>query len=490
MAKKRQSTGLPKQREPQQPPAPKPSVEEGTTPATTPATPITPKPSAATSRRDERTRREQEQERLRTILFWAGVALIAVFVIIAIAFFNEQVLKPRQTVASVNGQNITVGDFQTRVRIERALINEQVSASVSPLVNFGLIPDPNEAINQLYQFDANFRQLIDDLGTGDRLGLRILNTMIDDVIVQQEAEAYNFTVTDEEIDDAILRFLEVGTYDPFDPFDPSAPAVDGDDAETDEDETDATGADETDEATATPTPLVSPTPTTAPTQTPVPEVEPTATLTPFPSPTPTNVPTTAERQASIDSIVAGFYRNVGRDAGVSRNAIREIFRLEVLREKLANEVAEIPESAVWVNARHILVSDEDIANDIIAALNEGESFAAIARVSSEDGSGANGGELGWTNSFNYVDGFREAVRELEIGVVSPEPVQTTFGWHVIQVRERENRDIEDNELYSVTESQLAAWLSDFRANPENTITTSNSWPDYVPTDPSFTLRIR
>jgi hypothetical protein len=483
MAKKRQSTGLPKQREPQQPPAPTPAtpLEEGTTPAT----PITPKPSAATSRRDERTRREQEQQKLRTILFWAGVALIAVFIVIIIAFFNDQVLKPRQTVASVNGQNITVGDFQKRVRIERALINEQVSASVSPLVNMGLIPDANEAINQLYQYDANFRQLIDDLGTGDRLGLRVLNSMIDDVIVQKEAEGYNFTITDEEIDDAILRFLEVGEYDPFDPFDPSAPVAEEDEAEGDE-----TNADEVEEATATPTPLVSPTPTTAPTQTPVPEIEPTATLTPFPSPTPTNVPTAAERQSSVDSVVAGFYRNVGRDAGVSREEIREIFRIKVLREKLASEIAELPESAIWVNARHILVNDEEVAKDIIAALNEGESFAAIARVSSEDGSASNGGELGWVNSFQYVDGFREAVRELEIGVISPEPVQTTFGWHVIQVREREERDLEDNERQFVIESELTAWLSEFRANPENTITTSNSWPDFVPSDPSFNLRIR
>lgn len=480
MAKKRQTTGLPKQREPQQPEQP---LGEGTTPATLPTPTI--KPSAATTRRDERTRREQEQEKLRNILFWAGVALIALFVIIAVAFINEEVFKPRQTVASVNGHNITIAEFEKRVRIERALINEEISANVSPLINLGLIVDPNDAINQLYQFDANFRQLVDDLGTSDRLGLRVLNSMIDDVIIRNEAEAYNFDITEAEIDDAILRFLAVGEYDPFDPFDPEALVVD-----TEEGEESETDVEATDEPTSTPTPLVSPTPTTAPTQTPVPEVEPTATLTPFPSATPTNVPSIEERQSSVDKVINDFYRNTGRDAGVSRNDIREVFRMKVLREKFAHEVLEIPEVSIWVNARHILVNDEDVAKDIIAALNEGESFAAIARVSSEDGSASNGGELGWANTFNYVDGFREAVRELEIGVISPEPVQTSFGWHIIQVREREERDIEDDEVQSIIESGLSTWLTDYRAQPENTITTSNSWPDNVPTDPSFTLRIR
>jgi parvulin-like peptidyl-prolyl isomerase len=479
MAKKRQTTGLPKQRQPQQP---EETPVEGTTPATLPTPTI--KPSAAASRRDERSRREQEQEKLRNILFWAGVVLIGLFVVIAVAFVNDQFFKPRQTVATVNGQNITIADFQKRVRIERALINEEISANVSPLINFGLITDPNDAINQLYQFDANFRQLVDDLGTSDRLGLRVLNGMIDDVIIQQQAEAYNFEITEAEIDDAVLRFLQVGAYDPFDPQVPVTGDSEGDQ------EGEETDAEATEEPTSTPTPLVSPTPTTAPTQTPVPEVEPTATLTPFPSATPTNVPTTEEIQADIDKIVNDFYRNAGGDAGVSRNDIREIFRLQVLREKLAHEVLEIPEVSIWVDSRHILVNEEETAKDIIAALNEGESFAAIARVSSEDGSGANGGELGWVNSFNYVDGFREAVRELEVGVISAEPVQTSFGWHVIQVREREEREIEDSEIQSIIENEFGTWLTDFRAQPENEIKTSNSWPDNVPTEPRFNLRIR
>ncbi|NOK85701.1 MAG: hypothetical protein GFH27_549367n16 [Chloroflexi bacterium AL-W] len=469
MAKKRQSTGLPKQRAVQQPEteatnAPAPGGKARTT---TP--PV----------REQKSRREQEQETLRVILFWSTVLLAAIAILIGVVFVVDQVINPRRNVASVNGQGISVADFQKRVRIERALINEQISTAASPLLNFGLVVDPNDAINQLYQFDPAFRQLVDDLGASDRLGLRVLNSMIDDRLILQEANRLGLTVTDEEIDREIERFLEIGEFDSFDPF------IVG------EEDDDEDSAQATDEPTLTPTPLVSPTPSPEPTQTPESDTTATPTTTPFPSATPTDVPSSAERQQQINDVVAGFYRNVGRDAGVSRGDIREIFRVRVLRNKLAREVLDVPEVAIWVNARHILVSEEGEARDIIDAINAGESFAAIARISSEDtGSGSNGGELGWANTFNYVEGFREAVRDQEIGVVSAEPVQSDFGFHIIQVRDREERDIEDNEVDSILLEGFADWLREYRNSEENTVSTSNFWPDVVPQEPGFNFRQR
>lgn len=62
-------------------------------------------------------------------------------------------------------------------------------------------------------------------------------------------------------------------------------------------------------------------------------------------------------------------------------------------------------------------------------------FAELAKKYSEDGSAANGGELGWMSPGDLVPEFEQAMNRLQIGEVS-NPVKSEFGWHLIQVRER------------------------------------------------------
>ena len=84
-----------------------------------------------------------------------------------------------------------------------------------------------------------------------------------------------------------------------------------------------------------------------------------------------------------------------------------------------------------VNARHILVKTEDEARAVIADLKKNGDFAKIAKEKSTDtGSGANGGDLGWFTPGMMVPPFAQAVAKLDKGQIS-EPVQTPFGWHVI-----------------------------------------------------------
>jgi peptidyl-prolyl cis-trans isomerase C len=91
-----------------------------------------------------------------------------------------------------------------------------------------------------------------------------------------------------------------------------------------------------------------------------------------------------------------------------------------------------------VKARHILVPTEDEAKKIYEALkkNKGADFEKLAREKSTDkGSGANGGELGWFTKDKMVPTFATAAFKLKKGEIS-EPVKTDFGWHVIQVEDR------------------------------------------------------
>lgn len=120
-------------------------------------------------------------------------------------------------------------------------------------------------------------------------------------------------------------------------------------------------------------------------------------------------------------------------------------------EILAEYEAEIEQlSGKQYKARHILVQTQAEAQDLIAQLNDGGDFEALARENSTGPSGPNGGDLGWFAPEQMVKPFADAVVALEDGQVTSEPVQTQFGWHVI-LRE-ESRANEPPTLDSVRDA--------------------------------------
>lgn len=102
-------------------------------------------------------------------------------------------------------------------------------------------------------------------------------------------------------------------------------------------------------------------------------------------------------------------------------------------DKLKQEQAGKSEYKV----RHILVKDEKAANDILAQVKSDKSkFEDLAKKNSQDpGSAERGGDLGWAPPTNYVPPFADAVSKLKKGELADKPVQTQFGWHVIQVED-------------------------------------------------------
>lgn len=85
-----------------------------------------------------------------------------------------------------------------------------------------------------------------------------------------------------------------------------------------------------------------------------------------------------------------------------------------------------------VRARHILVEDLTLANDIIARLGAGESFAQLAAQYSRCGSSHRGGDLGQFGPGQMVKPFEDATFALAVNETSKQPVQTQFGYHIIQ----------------------------------------------------------
>ena len=87
------------------------------------------------------------------------------------------------------------------------------------------------------------------------------------------------------------------------------------------------------------------------------------------------------------------------------------------------------------HAVHILVATEDEAKALKVKLDGGEDFAELANVNSTDtGSGANGGDLGWFGLGAMVKPFEDAVIAAKVGEVTA-PVKSDFGWHLIKVLE-------------------------------------------------------
>ncbi len=101
------------------------------------------------------------------------------------------------------------------------------------------------------------------------------------------------------------------------------------------------------------------------------------------------------------------------------------------------------------NARHILIKTNELINDEDAKrkleglkqrISDGDDFAMLARANSDDTvSALKGGELGWVSSGALVPDFEKAMNALGLNEIS-DPVQTPFGWHLIQVLDRKEQN--------------------------------------------------
>ena len=120
------------------------------------------------------------------------------------------------------------------------------------------------------------------------------------------------------------------------------------------------------------------------------------------------------------------------------------------------------------NARHILLDTEDEATSVIEALDDGEDFAELARERSTGPTGPSGGDLGWFSADSMVEPFADAVRAMEDGSYSSEPVQTRFGWHVIMLEETRDQQppgleaVRDELTGAVEQQKLEAYVNSLR----------------------------
>ena len=169
------------------------------------------------------------------------------------------------------------------------------------------------------------------------------------------------------------------------------------------------------------------------------------------------------------------FLQVGETSDLIRS--RAGFHILRLNNKRGNTVKFMDQTL----SRHILVQPSEIRTenqaellikDIHRRLLEGEDFKQLARQYSEDpGSKMDGGNLGWANPGDYDPAFEKTLNATQIGEIS-EPVQSSFGWHIIEVLDRRNEDVsqdeQKNRAYQIIyerkfEQELESTLIELRA---------------------------
>jgi parvulin-like peptidyl-prolyl isomerase len=396
-----------------------------------------------------------ERERLQTRYILIGTVVIASIVILLVGygFVSQFIVQPRQAIAVVNGSTIDTGEFQDYAHFLRGQLVQQYQQIVYYQQLFG--DDPNNASFFQQQLQQVTLQLEDVY-----LGQTTIDTLIEDRLIKQEAERRGITVDPAEVDKAVQEYFSYfpdGTPTPV----PTSPVIPT--------------------STLNPTQLAIIPPTASPTPTieSTPELAQTPTLAPSPTaiqePTATSTPYTSE--AFRDNLQSTL-----RYIGVNEDDLRRIFESQILREKIQSEItADLSKSQDQVWARHILVADEATAQQVLERLQNGEDFAALAQeLSTDTGSASNGGDLGWFGIGVMDPNFEKSAFNLDIGDIS-EPVQTQFGWHIIQVLGHEERPLSDSEYSQLVQQSFQEWLQQQRDASEVEI--FEIWQDRVPAEP-------
>jgi parvulin-like peptidyl-prolyl isomerase len=391
-----------------------------------------PRAHVETRKETARRRRDAEQNR-RVIIGLIGVGLLLV-ILIGAGLIQELVIKPRQPVAIVNGAAITLQDYRKRV---------------------------------LFNWFQSGQPVTDPQGTS----LDVLDQMIDEQLLREEARKRGIVVSPDEVTEAVEKvfgYLRV----------PPTPA---------------------------------PTPTPPPTATPGGEFTPT----PLPTPRPT---ATLVSLAAYQEALKNYLQRLNQATGMSEADFRALIEADLLRQKLYDVVtAEVPTTEEQVRARHILVRiqeplptptplpegeptptpnpspqptpeprDEAQAlariTEVKQKLDAGEDFAELARTYSDDTySAEKGGDLGWFGRGQMVPEFEEAAFALQPGQVS-EPVKTVYGYHLIKVEERDPaRPLDEFTLLQRKYEAFNAWLSQVRSQAK----IERNWSlDKVPPTPA------
>lgn len=409
-----------------------------------------------------------------------GLIAVGVIVLALLAFgvYRVTVVAPNEPVAVVGGHKITTREYQARVRYNRLNLLAQIRAIQEQLYSLDTGDESSSYIQELYQ-----QQLSSLQSSYTSIPLQTLEDMIEEELVRQEAERRGLSASPAEVEHQTENWFGYNIDTPT-----PEPTV----AATDTPEF----------TTPTPEPTQEPTSTVLPALTETPESDgsatttatytvllgsdtlgtPVATDTPGPTatPRPTSTPITQEGYEAMRSEYLAY---IAEQAGISRDAFADMMEVLVLEDKLEPLLqAEVPTSAPQVHIRHILVNSQEEADKVVARIEAGEDFAAVAAEVSLDLSAGEGGDLGWVSEWDSAANSTVFAKALQMTVGEISIVVSSEGYHVVELLEKaDDRPLSDFALEQRRSGALKAWLEE-QSQGENV---KRYWSsDKVPQDTS------
>lgn len=367
-----------------------------------------PAPPKELSRKHRRLQ-QQEQVRQRWLLIGVGLVVGLALIVLLAGQINESVVKPRRAIALVQGEPISVAAFQRRLRFAQ----DNTASQINQYIQFG---EQFASAGSGNPFAQSIQQLAADLSAPETMSLTVLDDMIREQFVQQLAAAQGLSVTEDEVQQEVEKQFGY-------------------------------------ERNPTPTPTPDPTITNT-------------------NPVSATVMTADEFQQNYQDAIKRF----ADSRSLNEAEFRNLYRYQLLNQRLQDTAPlDVQSSEEQVHARHILVRLLEVGADRtqeqaevealtkIKAIRErivkGEKFEDVAAEVSDDTSNKDkGGDLDWFGRGQMVTEFEDVAFSLEPGVLS-EPVKTSFGYHLIEVIEKDaNRPVEESLLEQRRSQAYQEWL--------------------------------
>ncbi len=368
------------------------------------------------------------ERRQRRLIIALMIAIgIIVFVLVGVGIYDTYFVKPYESVAVVNGEEISAGLFETRVRWAQRTLVAQMGSQIELLNAFADEPELTQTLQ------GQILELQTQLSNPAMLAQDVFDHMTTEAVFRQEADRRGIIVSAEEIDNTIyelFNFYPDGTPTPS-PTSESGSSEEGESGSTE-----------------------------------------------LPQP----IPTVYTRE-DFDEDYKIFVESL-RDFRIKEADFRDLVKNQLLQAKIQEafqDEMDIPENEEQVLVQHLIVQAEAVAEEVFQRYEDGQPWEELVLEYSEDTStNENAGEIGWQSLGDLQSQFGQQgilIFTSPLGQVIG-PVESSIGFHLIMVDGKEDRPLSEFALQRLTQTMYSNWVQSLRTEAE--IEIIDGWEEHLP----------